>query len=85
MQSEGQVLESHDRDRKAVVRKSVYAKPWHDTSVSVLGQRQRDPSPPCKGARPDRRCTRRSAAQPRSQLSDGAARGCSKAVLITEH
>ena len=50
-QYEGPVLESHDRDRQAVVRESVYPKPsqWA-TLVSTLGQAWADPPPPPKGA-----------------------------------
>lgn len=41
VQCEGQVLGSHERDRKAVVGESVYAKPWRWVTLQC----------PCSGKR----------------------------------
>lgn len=57
-----------------------------DASVSMFRQPYGDPLPSLQRVPSlDRHCTHRSAAQPHSQLTDGAAGGCSKATLITEH
>lgn len=59
VQCEGRVLESRERDRKAVVRESVHAKPgqWVTLQSPCSGKHNAIPSPPRKGARPRQGCT----------------------------